>query len=405
MKEGQLRMVELIDDQGSERLGIECGRVLEKVRKDGNILLHMTNPSAKSCEIGKGICVATFFTNIMSVAISQLSSCSPPSIDQNVRADQADKMSNKAEVTEHQKHRLYKLLHDNASVFSTAGETGLTAELEHEIRTAEATPIRQSACRVAYNWLHEIQNFVEDGLQNDIIRPSRSPWTSPLVLVTKNDGTTHFCMDYRKLNAVTVGDSYPIPCIDNSLQALGANIFSTLDLTKGYWQVPLKEEDRLKTAFICHKGLYEFNTMPFGLKAAPATFQRLRTSVLGQLDWEILLIYLDNIIMYSRSFDEHLEHLRLVLSKLCTAGLKLHPGKCTFCHKEVQYLDHVVNKDGVKPDPSKVRAINNYPEPKSIPELCRFLGMASYYHRFISVFKGSLSVESVEFKNYFCLNM
>lgn len=392
MAEGQVGIVESIGGQGSERLGIGCGRVLESVRKDGKVLLHMTNPREKSCEIGKGFCVATFSTDVAaSVAIAQLSTSSPTSTDQSVRAAQVDKMlremSNKAEVTEHQKHRLYKLLHDNATAFSTAGETGLTAELEHEIPTADAIPIRQSARRVPYNRLQEIKNFVEDGLQNDIIRPSRSPWASPLVLVTKHDGTTRFCVDYRKLNAVTVGDSYPIPRIDDSLRALGgANIFSTLDLTKGYWQVPVKEEDRPKTAFTCHKGLYEFNTMPFGLKGAPATFQRLMTSVLGELNWEILLIYLDDIIVYSRSFDEHLEHLRLVLYKLRAAGLKLHPDKCTFCHKEVRYLGHVVSKDGVKPDPSKVRAISSYPEPKSIPELRRFLGMASYYRRFISRF-------------------
>ena len=207
MTEGEVGIVESIGIQGSERMGIGCGRVLERVRKDGKVLLHMTNPREKSCKISRGVCIATFSTDVTtSVAIGQLSTFSQTSIDQSVRAAQVDKMlremSNNAEVTNHQKHRLYKLLHENATVFSIAGETGLTAELEHEIPTADAIPIRQSARRVSYNRLHEIQNFVKDGLQNDIIRPSRSPWASPLVLVTKHDGTTRFCVDYRKLNAV-----------------------------------------------------------------------------------------------------------------------------------------------------------------------------------------------------------
>lgn len=191
-------------------------------------------------------------------------------------------------------------------------------------------------------------------MESGVIRHSKSPWASPLVLVKKEDGSTRLCVDFRRLNDVTVGDSFPVPRIDDSLRALGgAQIFSTQDLTKGYWQVPVNEEDKEKTAFTCHKGLFEFNTMPFRLNGAPATFQRLLTAVLGDLNWEVLLIYLDDVSLLTK-FEEHLEHLELVFNKLHAAGLKLHPNKCAFGHQEVKYLGHVVSSEIVRPDPEKV---------------------------------------------------
>ena len=243
------------------------------------------------------------------------------------------------------------------------------------------------ARRIPVHKLHDVDQFVEEGLSTNIIRPSRSPWASPLVLVKKTDGSTRFCVDFRKLNEVTVGDSFPIPRIDDSLRALhGAQIFITPDLTKGYWQVPVRESDREKTAFRCHRGLFEFNTMPFGLKGAPATFQRLMTSVLGEFNWKILLIYLDDVIIYSRSVEEHFEHLTRVFTKIREARLKLQPTKCSFARTQVRYLGHVISSSGVEPDPEKVRAIKEYPRPSSVSELRRFLGMASYYRRFIAEF-------------------
>lgn len=235
--------------------------------------------------------------------------------------------------------------------------------MKHAILTQDATPIRQRAQRVAFNRLPEVELFAEEWLESGVIRHSKSPWASPLVLVKKEDGSTRLCVDFRRLNDVTVGDSFPVPRIDDSLRALGgAQIFSTQDLTKGYWQVPVNEEDKEKTAFTCHKGLFEFNTMPFRLNGAPATFQRLLTAVLGDLNWEVLLIYLDDVSLLTK-FEEHLEHLELVFNKLHAAGLKLHPNKCAFGHQEVKYLGHVVSSEIVRPDPEKVRAIWDYPQP------------------------------------------
>ena len=197
-----------------------------------------------------------------------------------------------------------------------------------------------------------------------VIRPSKSPWSSPVVLVGKKDGSTRFCVDFRKVNAVTRKDVYPLPRIDETLDTLGgARYFTTLDLESGYWQVPLKEDDMQKTAFSTHTGLWEFTVMPYGLCGAPALFQLLMEIMLGGLNWESCLVYLDDIIIFSRTFQEHLSRLESVLSRLRTGGLKLKVKKCTFCAPQVEYLGHIVSKDGLRPDESTVSAMQNFPLP------------------------------------------
>ena len=200
-----------------------------------------------------------------------------------------------------------------------------------------------------------------------VIRPSKSPWSSPVVLVGKKDGSTRFCVDFRKVNAVTRKDVYPLPRIDETLDTLGgARYFTTLDLESGYWQVPLKEDDMQKTAFSTHTGLWEFTVMPFGLCGEPALFQLLMEIMLGGLNWESCLVYLDDIIIFSRTFQEHLSRLESVLSRLCTGGLKLKVKKCTFCAPQVEYLGHIVSKDGLRPDESTVSAMQNFPLPQDL---------------------------------------
>uniref|UniRef100_A0A0X3PXJ8 Transposon Ty3-I Gag-Pol polyprotein n=1 Tax=Schistocephalus solidus TaxID=70667 RepID=A0A0X3PXJ8_SCHSO len=221
-------------------------------------------------------------------------------------------------------------------------------------------------------------------LSRNIIRPSHSPWSSPIVLVRKKDGSMRLCIDYRKLNSVTKKDSFPLPRIDATLDTLAGNtIFSTLDLASGYWQVEVRPADREKTAFAVPSGLYEFETMPFGLANAPSTFQRLMNQVLSQLIPNTCLVYMDDIIVLGKDFNNHLENLRSVFESLRQAGLTLKPSKCIFIKPRVKFLGHIVSAKGIETDDEKIRQIRDWPTPTDVSEVRSFLGLASYYRRFI----------------------
>ena len=195
---------------------------------------------------------------------------------------------------------------------------------KHTIDTADNKPIKQMPYRVSFKERQTIQSQVKEMLANDIIKPSRSPWASPVVLVRKKDGTFRFCVDYRKVNAVTKKDVYPLPRIDDTIDRLqGASYFSSIDLASGYWQIEVDEKDREKTAFITPDGLYEFQVMPFGLCNAPATFQWMMDLVLADLKWTTCLVYLDDVIVFSTAFLQHLERLESVLRCIQEAGLTL----------------------------------------------------------------------------------
>ena len=211
---------------------------------------------------------------------------------------------------------------------------------------------------------------VEELKQRGVIEPSDSPWAANVVLVRKKDGTKRFCVDYRGLNAVTIKDAYPVPRIDETLDALsGAQWFSALDLASGYWQVALDEEASQKSTFVVRNGLYRWKCMPFGLCNAPATFERLMEKVMRGLQWDILLIYLDDVIVFCRTVTEEIERLRVVFSWLRQAGLKLKPSKCFLFQRSVGYLGHVVSPDGVATDPEKVWAVADWPKPKCVKYL------------------------------------
>lgn len=185
--------------------------------------------------------------------------------------------------------------------------------------------------------------MVKEMEETGVIKPSSSPWASPIVLVPKKDGTTRFCVDYRRLNSVTKKDVYPLPRIDDILDTLGGKkYFSSLDLAAGYWQVGLDAESAAKSAFITHQGLHEFVRMPFGMCNAPATFQRLMEIVLAGLLWDSCFVYIDDLLVCSPTFQEHLEHLCQVFTRLRKAGLRLKAKKCSFLREEVLYLGHVV---------------------------------------------------------------
>ena len=211
-----------------------------------------------------------------------------------------------------------------------------------------------------------------------------SPWSSPIVLVKKKNGDLRFCVDYCKLNQITVNDSHPLPLISDLLDSVkDAKYFSLLNLRSGYWQIPVAPEDRTKTAFVTQNGLYEFTRMSFGLKTAPATFQRAMEVILFGLTFEICLCYLDDVIIFGRTLTEHNDRLKTVLTRFREHNLRVKLAKCVFASPQVTYLGHQVNQKRVSPDPAKVEAVQNISSPTSLKEVHSFPGLTGYYRRFI----------------------
>ncbi len=235
----------------------------------------------------------------------------------------------------------------------------------------------------------EMTKLVDDMQQQEIIQPSQSPWASPVVLVQKKDGSTRFCVDYRRLNRSTKKDCYPLPRVDDILDTLAeAQWFSTIDLASGYWQVEVQPDDREKTAFefVTQQGLYEFRVMPFGLCNAPSTFQHLMELVLAGLQWESCLVHIDDIAVYGQTIQEHLQRLQRVMERLREAHQKINPKKCKLFQRSASFLGHTISGEGVSTDESKVECIEKWPMPNNTQELCSFLGLAAYYRCFVNGF-------------------
>ena len=233
----------------------------------------------------------------------------------------------------------------------------------------------------------EIDQHVEKLLKAGVVRPSCSPWVANLVIVKKKDGELRFCADYRDLNSATKKDAYPLPNISTCLDALsGSSYFSAFDLRQGYLQVRMSPEDVDKTSFVTRRGTFAYTRMPFGLCNAGSTFQRVMDAAMAGLNFEICLVYLDDIIVMSKTVDEMLERLRAVLERLRMANLKLKPSKCQILQTRIEFLGHVITKTGVETDPKKVSAVREWPTPKNVHDVRAFLGLCSYYRRFVPNF-------------------
>ena len=294
-----------------------------------------------------------------------------------------------AELPEEHHSTLATFLCKYQDVWATSSnDLGHSNVVQHRIETEGHSPIKQPPRRVPIHKKKIVQEEIDKMLDRGVIEPADGPWASPIVLVTKKDGTTRFCVDFRRLNDVTKKDAYPLPRIEDNLDTLqGAVYYSTLDLISGFWQVEVAPEHRDKTAFsVGGGGLYRFLTMPFGLCNAPATFQRLMEHVLKGLQWEIAVLYIDDVIVFADTFGEHLHRLGLVLDRLRQAGLKLKPEKCELFRLRVEFLGHIVSTQGVEVDPSKIDKVLEWPEPRNLTELRSFVGLCAYYRRFVPDF-------------------
>lgn len=229
-----------------------------------------------------------------------------------------------------------------------------------------------------------IEKAVTEMLENGIIEESNSSFASPLVLVKKKDGEVRFCVDYRELNKSMVDCRYPLPRINELLRCLkGVKYFSCLDLRAGYWQVEITEDSKEWTAFVCHKGVFHFKVLPFGLKIAPAMFQKNMENLLGRLLYNGVLVYMDDIIIYSITMEEHVNSLRKVFEILRAANISVKRAKCRFGVLSLDYLGHVVSAEGIQPQARKIQAIREWPEPGTRRQIRGFLGAIGYYRYFI----------------------
>jgi hypothetical protein len=247
-----------------------------------------------------------------------------------------------------------------------------------------AKPVTKKPYRYSPQQKNEIEKQVTQMLQQGIIQSNVSPFASPVLLVKKKDGTWRFCVDYRGLNEITVKNKYPMPVVEELLDELAdAQWFTKLDLRSGYHQIRLVEQDETKTAFRTHQGHYEFKVMPFGLTNAPATFQGLMNTIFSAVIRKFVLVFVDDILIYSKSLEEHVDHLRTVFQLLQQHGLFVKASKCSFAQQHLDYLGHVIGIHGVSTDPKKVMAVQHWPIPKNLKQLRGFLGLAGYYRKFI----------------------
>jgi len=279
--------------------------------------------------------------------------------------------------------QLNNLLLDFSCLFSDV--PGRTNLMHHDIDIGDNGPVKQHPYRVNPTKGKQMRDEVRYMLENKIIEPSVSAWSSPCILVPKADGGIRFCTDFRKVNTLTRDDSYPIPRIDDCIDQVGkAKYVTKIDMLKGYWQIPMTERAKEISAFVTPDGLFQYCVMPFGLKTAPATFQRLINGLISGLDG--CKAYLDDIIIYSDNWVEHLERLQALFERLSAANLTVNLAKSDFAHAHVTYLGYEVGQGQVKPLNSKIHAIDKYPAPKAKREVMRFLGMAGYYRRFVMNF-------------------
>ncbi|GJT95697.1 putative reverse transcriptase domain-containing protein [Tanacetum coccineum] len=264
----------------------------------------------------------------------------------------------------------------------------LVREIEFRIDLIPgASPVVRSPYRLAPSEMLELSNQLKELQEKGFIRPSHSPWGAPVLFVKKKDGSMRMCIDYRELNKLTIKNRYPLPRIDDLFDQLqGACCFSKIDLRSGYHQLRVREEDIPKTAFRTRYGHFEFTVMPFGLTNAPAIFMDLMNRVCKPYLDKFVIVFIDDILIYSKSEEEHEVHLKTILDLLKKEKLYAKFSKCEFWLQEVQFLGHVVNRDGIHVDPSKVESVKNWMTPESPTEIRSFLGLAGYYRRFIENF-------------------
>ncbi|CAF4634853.1 unnamed protein product [Rotaria sp. Silwood2] len=285
------------------------------------------------------------------------------------------------------KQIFYNILQRHRTVFDLSKHTTAKTQLPHVIVTGDHSPNSTRSYYRTVEQRRELQQEADKLLLDHIIRPSTSPWSSPVILKKKPDGTFRFLVDFRRLNSITKKDTYPQPSSEELIYRLsGHSYFTKIDLKSGYFQIPIAEDDKKKTAFVTPDGHYEFNVLPQDLINAPASFQRVMNNLLATGRWDYAVIYLDDIVVFSHSLEKHQRHVDEVLSILSNAHFKVSSSKCQIAAPQIEFLGHIVTATTVQPTPEKVQAILDIQPPRTLSQANRFLGKIGYYRKCIDNF-------------------
>ena len=424
------------EPQLAERCSVMLASTLVEVDKNKTIKVRLMNPFPKDIELRRDMVIGVACpvdeikefidtendnenNNMETIRLIKLGNNTSDNI--SIRTIGSETLENGSDIPDHLQslfketsqdktlveiEQLKNLLINNQEVFSKSDtDLGLTNITEHCIETENSRPIKQRPRPVPLAFADEDKKAVQKLLEQGSVRPSISPWASPMVFVRKKNGQVRPCIDYRKLNFVTRKDAFPLPRTQDCLDTVaGAKLFSSLDITSAYNQIPVREEDIPKTAFVTKYGLYEYTTMPFGLCNAPATFQRAMEIALAGLQWTTCLIYLDDVLIFSDNFDQQINRIQQVLDRIKLAGLKLKPSKCHLIRNQVTFLGHVLTPRGIKPNPENIEKILKWEHPTTVKEIQSLLGMTNYYRRFIEGYSAlvrpliDLTKKGVKFK-------
>ena len=356
---------------------IEVSPTLHSFQGRGNFEVTLHNTSSQIVKVNPGEIIAQLSPVVVtSIAGSADSSHVLPDL-------------NSVDVPSQDKEMLRTLFEEYSDVFSQNDlDLGHFSGVQHRIDLEDERPFKQRYRRIPPHMFEEVADHLRQLEANGVIRPSKSPFSSPVVCVRKKDGRLRLCVDYRLLNSRTKKDNYCLPRVEEILDSLnGAQFFTRLDLKSGYHQIEITEEHKERTAFtVGPLGFYEHNRLAFGLCNSPATFQRVMEDIFSDLNLKIMYIYIDDLIIFSSTLEDHIQRLRLVFNRLRQCGLKLAPKKCDVVRQEVAFLGYVISKDGIRTDPEKINKVLEWPVPKNSKELMSFLGFAGYYRRFVKDF-------------------
>lgn len=339
------------------------------------------NMSAREITLTRGTAIAHLFpVDVVSAPLEKKVEADSPG-----RLTPASFNFGDSPVSKVWQERLVGKMMERSEVFSLHEfDVGCSKNIQHSIRITDEKPFRERSRRLPPADVEALRQHLTQLKEAGIITESRSPYASPIVIVRKKNGKIRMCVDFRTLNRRTVPDQYTVPKIEDALACLsGSKWFSVLDLRSGYYQIPMNDSDKEKTAFICPAGFFQFERMPQGVTGAPSTFQRIMEQTVGDMNLLEVLVYLDDLIVFGSTLEEHEIRLLKVLDRLKEEGLKLSLDKCQFCQPSVTYVGHIISQDGVSTDPLKIEAVTTWPRPNTVTALRSFLGFCGYYRRFV----------------------